>query len=62
MADITMCLNTQCPIAGTCYRIQAPADRYQSVMHFEYRVTRSGVKCDYYWPTEQSTGDKTRQE
>lgn len=50
MADITMCLNTLCPNAEGCRRIQAKPSDFQSVQMFEYHVGVNGVECDYYWP------------
>ena len=37
MADITMCINTECPKSNSCYRVQAKPDDYlQSYSNFEY--------------------------
>jgi len=55
MADITMCLNTLCPSAGTCKRVQAKASVLQSVQFFEYKVGINGVECDHYWPMYVTT-------
>jgi len=50
MADITMCLNTLCPNAATCYRITAtPSENWQSMAMFEYTVGVGGVNCSNYW-------------
>lgn len=52
MADITMCAQTLCPNAGTCYRVQAtPSPHWQSVMAFPYTISTRGVECPSYWPT-----------
>ena len=59
MADITMCLRTACPNAPTCWRVQAKWDEYmQSVCAFEYRLTKEGVECAYYIPTERSDANR----
>lgn len=37
MADITMCINTECPMSNNCYRLQAkPNDCWQSYSNFEH--------------------------
>ena len=46
MADITMCGNKLCPIAGTCYRITAIPSDWQSIQMFEYTISAQGVVCD----------------
>jgi hypothetical protein len=52
MADITMCANTLCPNAGTCYRVTAtPSEHWQSVASFEYTIGVDGVHCDNYLKT-----------
>lgn len=48
MADITMCANTLCPIAGSCYRMTATPSDWQSMAHFKYEITAQGVVCDYF--------------
>ncbi len=51
MPDITMCVNTLCPNAGHCYRVQAkPCEYSQSMANFQYTVSnlRMGVECDNY--------------
>ena len=36
MPDITMCINSACPLRGGCYRYLAvPSERDQSQAHFE---------------------------
>ena len=49
MADITMCTNTLCPNAATCYRTTANTSERQSMAAFQYTVGEHGVSCDYYW-------------
>jgi len=50
MADITMCVNTECPNTEHCYRAQAKASDFQSWAVFEYVVGRQGVECEDYLP------------
>lgn len=51
MADITMCTNELCPIAGECHRMQAEPHEYrQAYQCFPYVVTPKGVECDHYVP------------
>lgn len=56
MADITMCTNTDCPLAPNCYRVQAPVNPYrQTVSEFPYITdANSHTICDYYWPMEDT--------
>lgn len=55
MADITMCVNNDCPLAQTCYRQQAPSDsEWQSLCSFEFTTDSQGnVKCDNYLSYER---------
>jgi hypothetical protein len=47
MPDITMCLNKECPLRGTCYRFNAKADpHWQS--YSDFKPDENG-KCDNYW-------------
>lgn len=56
MADITMCNNTLCPLAGNCYRVQAtPNHMWQSFTMFEYKLSFIGAVCDHYIPVHQVT-------
>ena len=50
MADITMCTQTICPNAKHCYRVQAKASDWQSIMTFQYSISERGVECDNYLP------------
>ena len=59
MADITMCLQSACPNAPTCYRVQAEVNPYrQSVARFDFKVTDKGVLCADYIPTERSDANR----
>ena len=48
MADITMCTQTLCQNASHCYRVQAVASDWQSMMTFQYTVSVRGVECNSY--------------
>lgn len=46
MADITMCVNKDCPLRNKCYRATAKADPlWQSYSKYE---PQNG-KCDCFW-------------
>ena len=48
MADITMCLNLDCPLEHSCFRAKAiPSDR-QSYAVFQYSLSVAGVRCEHY--------------
>lgn len=66
MADITMCTQTLCPNASHCYRVQAKASEWQSMVMFDYTISARGVECRYYMPiyrtvATESTGHNVRQ-
>ena len=46
MADISMCLNEDCPLKEKCYRYTAPASDYQYYSDFKYV---EGEGCDFFW-------------
>lgn len=50
MADITMCMQTQCPSTGHCLRVQATPGKWQSTGNFHYTVSERGVECENYIP------------
>ena len=51
MADITMCSNKLCPLAGCCYRAQAtPSGLRQSMGFFQYEVGVGGISCNEFIP------------
>ena len=55
MADITMCVGTECPLRETCYRYTAKVNPYrQSFADFTNKVTcKDGVyECEDYVPNE----------
>lgn len=46
MADITMCINDECPMRDQCYRAQAtPNEHRQSVAYFEPNALTN--RCDW---------------
>jgi hypothetical protein len=48
MADISMCLDTACPLAKSCYRMQAEPDHeWQS--YFKESPRQKDDSCEYYW-------------
>ena len=57
MPDITMCKDSECPQAETCYRFTAkPLGDWQSYFAESPRVGRFidvGIGCGYYWPVRQ---------
>ena len=50
MPDITLCTNTECPMAGSCKRaLLEPSDMMQSYHNFKYDE-HSG--CEFYWEVD----------
>lgn len=51
MADISMCINEECPLKENCYRYTAPAAEFwQAYGDFEYFINdKKQVVCDHYW-------------
>ena len=58
MADITMCVNTECPNAKHCYRILAEASERQSFAAFKYIIKNKAVECKNYLPIVNDTKSK----
>lgn len=53
MPDISMCMNSKCPLKDTCYRFKAEPDPYvQSYGLFKFYVVEGATKCDYFWYDE----------
>jgi hypothetical protein len=48
MPDITMCVNVECPLADSCYRVKAKPSDYQSWSFFNYKVTAKGIECSNF--------------
>jgi hypothetical protein len=51
MADITMCVGTDCPHKETCYRFMAKPNEYRQA-YFTNPPIKDG-KCDMYWGENQ---------
>jgi hypothetical protein len=51
MADITMCVGTDCPHKERCYRFTAKANEYRQ-SYFMNPPIKDG-KCDMYWGENQ---------
>jgi hypothetical protein len=47
MADITMCLGTNCPQKETCYRFTAKPNEYRQSYFIEPPFKEG--KCEMYW-------------
>ena len=45
MADITMCKQSRCPLATSCYRYLATPSEYQAY----FIMDEVPEKCDEYW-------------
>lgn len=50
MADITMCRQTLCPNAESCFRVKEKPSNWQSYAEFKYELGEDGVVCDHYLP------------
>jgi len=48
MADITMCVNEDCPMSKTCYRKTAIASRHQSMALFEWEEKNGKIECESF--------------
>ena len=51
MADISMCDNKTCTLKETCYRFNAPVNKYRQ-SYADFKQDERG-KCDYYWKIEK---------
>jgi hypothetical protein len=51
MADITMCVGTDCPHKESCYRFTATPNEYRQ-SYFMSPPIKDG-KCDMYWGENQ---------
>jgi hypothetical protein len=47
MADITMCMGTNCPQKETCYRFTAKPNEYRQAYFIEPPLKEG--KCEMYW-------------
>lgn len=56
MPDMTMCVNSTCPLRRMCYRYRAVPDKYwQSFAEFK----PDGDSCEYFWHVRGGRGVKT---
>lgn len=62
MADITMCVSTDCPQRETCYRAKASPDKLQSYANFEYVCNEESGFQDYCPVLEIITFNKIDEE
>lgn len=54
MPDITMCVNTKCPIREFCYRYRAKPDERQSFAMFEFTPKGSYLtQCAEFWGLQE---------
>jgi hypothetical protein len=51
MADITMCRDNECKDKVTCYRYNAPANKYYQ--SYFVNSPRKTDACEYYWDYEE---------
>lgn len=58
MADITMCLNSACPVRHKCYRWTAPQSPYQTVAEFNFKYENRYVSCEYFWLNSDNKEDQ----
>lgn len=47
MADITMCLNKECPLRFNCYRFNARANEFRQ-SYADFKPDENG-KCESFW-------------
>jgi hypothetical protein len=48
MADITMCVGTDCPNKERCYRFYAPVNEYRQAYFMDIPLKKDGT-CDELW-------------
>ncbi len=59
MPDITMCTNSDCPIAKECYRQTCtPNEYYQSYMYVTPIIKDDKVECEFYIEPFKKTKQK----
>lgn len=57
IADITMCLTENCPLADKCYRKTATPSTYQSFQYFKLYLDKEKETCEMFYPINK-TNDK----
>ena len=55
MPDISMCINTKCPVRKMCYRYRAIPDEYQSYAGFTFNVETAS--CEEFWYCDRKRPD-----
>ena len=59
MADISMCLNKNCPLRMECYRFTAKANSHrQSYSSYRFEVKERETVCMGYWETHENQKNK----
>lgn len=57
MADISMCVNCECPLKSKCYRYTAPPNEYRQVyMGFTFKKINGKIVCNDF--IDNGKGDK----
>lgn len=57
MADITMCVDNECPMRDRCYRYTAKADeKYQS--YADFGRGRGDKHCEMFWDNKNRSNSK----
>lgn len=49
MADITMCVGTNCPLKEKCYRYTAKVSEYRQSYFTDVPYNKETKKCEYLW-------------
>ena len=57
MADITMCMDMQCPMKFTCYRHTAPWNQWRQSVFAESPREEGKYYCDKFWDNAGYTLD-----
>jgi hypothetical protein len=52
MADITMCVGTDCPMKNNCYRHTANANEYRQYYFIDVPL-KEDKSCDEFWDDER---------
>ena len=61
MADISMCLNKNCPLRMGCYRFTAKANSYrQSYSSYRFEVKEREAVCMGYWEAHENRKNKSK--
>jgi hypothetical protein len=55
MADLTLCISSECPLRESCHRFTCPPSEWQSYADF----FQDGEKCSHYWPAREKRDEPT---